>query len=196
MFILRAAALAAVSAFALTACSGVDFAPPMGSSGASSSQASSGSGSSSTMTVADQSFIAQAAYGSWGEIALGKLAQQQGASSAVRDLGQRMVTEHTRANEELAKLAQAKGVTPPTAPDPGRQAVSESMMQLRGANFDRQYLQQQLADHEVSIALFDAQSRNGTDPQLRSFATKWLPALQDHARHIRSLGSNMARLSQ
>lgn len=198
MFISRFAALTTVSILALAACSsGVSLAPPMGSSGSSTSQAGSGgSGASSTLTVADQSFLTQAAYGGFGEVALGNLAQKQAASSAVRDLGQRLATEHTQANQELARLAQSKGVTPPTAPDPGRRAASEAMMSLQGANFDRQYLQQQLADHEVSIALFGAQARSGTDTDIRAFASKWLPALQMHARDIRTLGSSMASLRQ
>jgi putative membrane protein len=198
MTMFRSGALAAFSLLTLTACAdGLELAPPLGSSGTTTSQSGSvSSGNSSTLTVADQSFVAQAAYGGFGEVALGKLAQNQASSSAVRSLGQQIVTDHTRANQELAQIAQAKGMTPPTVPDPGRQAVAEAMMSLQGANFDRQYLQQQLADHEVSIALFQAQARGGTDPDLRAFASKWLPGLQMHARDIRTLSGSMARVTQ
>ncbi|CAO3424379.1 DUF4142 domain-containing protein [Azospirillum doebereinerae] len=193
----RPTTLAAVSILALAACSnGPGLVPPMGASGSSSSQAGSdGSGASSTLTVADQSFLTQAAYGGFGEVALGTLAQKQASSSAVRELGQRIATDHTQSNRELARLAQSKGVTPPTGPDPGRLAVSEAMMSLRGANFDRQYLQQQLADHEVSIALYNAQAQDGTDPDIRSFAAKWLPGLRLHEQHLRALASSVASLS-
>ncbi|WP_167525312.1 DUF4142 domain-containing protein [Roseomonas genomospecies 6] len=193
---LRSGALAAVSILALAACAGEpNFVPPMGSSGATSSQAGSGgTGASSTLSVADQSFLAQAAYGGFGEVALGTLAQRQGSSSTVRELGRRIAADHTQANQELARLAQSKGVSPPTAPDPGRQAVADALASLRGAEFDRQYLQQQLADHEVSIALFNAQAQGGTDPDIRAFAAKWLPGLQMHARDLRALGTPLARL--
>lgn len=196
MPMLRTAALAAVSILALAACSSEPgLVPPMGSSGASASQVgSAGSGASSTLTVADQSFLTQAAYGGFGEVAMGTLAQRQASSATVRDLGRRIAADHTQANRDLARLAQAKGVTPPNAPDPGRQAVADALASLQGAAFDRQYLQQQIAEHEVSIALFNAQAQGGTDPDIRAFAAKWLPGLQMHARDLRALGSPLAQL--
>lgn len=194
MSMLRSGALAAVSILALAACaSEPNFVPPMGSSGTSSSQTrSGGSGASSTLTVADQSFLTQAAYGGFGEVALGTLAQRQGSSSTVRELGRRIAADHTQANQELARLAQSKGVTPPTAPDPGRQAVADAMASLRGAEFDRQYLQQQRADHWVSIALFNAQAQGGTDPDIRVFAAKWLPGISEPV-HVRAEFGNPAQ---
>lgn len=143
--------------------------------------------SASSLTVADQAFVTQAAYGGLGEMALGELAGQKTTNPEVRDLAAMIVDEHTRANEELTALAEAKGMTPPTAPDPGRQAAAVGLGTLSGANFDRQYLQQQLADHEVTIALFESQAEDGSDPDMRAFAEKWLPGIRAHTEMIRTL---------
>jgi putative membrane protein len=78
-------------------------------------------------SAADRAFASQAADGSFGKVASGELATERAGSPAVREFGRTMVQEHTRMNEELAAVASEKGVTPPTAPDPSRQAVSAQL---------------------------------------------------------------------
>lgn len=186
----------AAALISLAACSTgpePELAPVAGTTGATGAQAMGTGGSGmgvtpgSALTVADQAFLAQAAYGGLAEVALGELAMERAASPEVRAFGQRMVEEHSRANAELVALAEAKGMTPPTAPDEGRQAVAAALASLEGAEFDRQYLQQQLAEHQLAVALYDAEASGGTDPDVRTFAARWTPALQDHAGHIATL---------
>ncbi|HEV7372975.1 DUF4142 domain-containing protein [Arenibaculum sp.] len=187
----------AAALISLAACSTgpePELAPVAGTTGATGAQAAAGTGASgvgtaptSALTVADQAFLTQAAYGGLAEVALGQLAMQRAASPDVRAFGQRMVEEHSRANAELVVLAEAKGMTPPTAPDEGRQAVVAALAALEGAEFDRQYLQQQLAEHQLAVALYDAEASGGTDPDVRTFASRWTPALRDHAGHIVTL---------
>lgn len=176
---------AAVALFGLVACSSPGLAPPAGS----------GEGATS-LTVADQAFVTQAAYGGLGEIALGELAQERAESSSVRELAGQLVTEHTQANEELISIAESKGMTPPTAPDAGRQATAAGLAMLSGDAFDRQYLQQQLIEHETTIALFESQARHAYDPNIRAFAAKWLPSLQRHTEQIRALASQRMPMTQ
>lgn len=181
---------AALALFSLAACSTApELAPLSGTTGATGSQAA-GTGSSDTaqgLAVADQAFLAQAAYGGLAEVALGELAQEQASSSDVRDFAGRMVAEHGRANSELVSVARSKGMTPPTAPDEGRQAVATALSSLEGVEFDRQYMQQQYAEHQVAVALYEAQANAGSDPDVRAFAAKWLPALRGHAEDIRMM---------
>ncbi|WP_142850964.1 DUF4142 domain-containing protein [Telmatospirillum sp. J64-1] len=164
----------------LTACGSVPgLAPPAGSPEATAA--------SSTLTVADQAFLTQAAYGGLSEVILGRMAAEQAATPAVRQFARQMVEEHSAINEELVALAEAKDMTPPVSPDAGREAAAAGLEMLEGTNFDRQYLQQQLTEHEVAIALYRTQAQGGTDPDVRAFAAKWLPRLQDHAAMIRSM---------
>jgi putative membrane protein len=145
------------------------------------------SGPAASLSATDRTFVSQAAYGSLGEVALGELAVERASSPAVRQFGQRMVQEHTRMNEDLIAIASQKGVTPPSAPDPGRQAVSAQLGQLQGAAFDRQYVQQQLADHETTLTLFQGEASSGQDPQLRAFAREYAPVIQEHLAMLRQL---------
>ena len=116
----------------------------------------------SSLNAADRNFISQAAYGSLAEVDLGKLAQTQASSQQVRDFGGKMVTEHTQMNNDLIALASNKGITPPSSTDPGREAISDMLEKLSGSEFDRQYIPQQLADHETTLSLFQSTVQPGS----------------------------------
>jgi putative membrane protein len=166
--------LTAVALLVLAACS-------------SPSGLSETSGPAASLSATDRTFLAQAAYGSLSEVALGELAAERAGSPAVRAFGQKMVQEHTRMNQRLIAIAAEKGVTPPSEPDPGRQAVGAQLGQLEGAAFDRQYLQQQLADHETTLTLFQGEASSGQDPALRAFAENYAPVIRHHITMLRQL---------
>ncbi len=156
-------------------------APTYGGSAPAAAPASSAPASSMTsLSAADVSFIFQAAYGGTSEVQLGQLAQGRATSPMVRDLGTRMVQDHSAANQELIQLAQAKGVQPPGAPDHGHQVAYDILASLNGANFDREYVKDQVAEHRMAVALFQVEAQNGDDPTLKAFARRTLPALQSH----------------
>ena len=98
-----------------------------------------------------------------------------------------MVPDHTQANRQLAPLAMARGVTPATTPDPGRQGVVRMLQAMSGPAFDVAYLQEQAADHVVGVALFQSEAQSSLDPELRAFAQKYLPVLQRHFQTLTSL---------
>ena len=139
------------------------------------------------LTTADNNFIMQAASGGMAEVALGRMAQQQAGSPAVRQLGAQMVTDHAPSNQELMALAARKGVTPAAAPDAARTAVARQLAPLSGPAFDQQYLASQRQDHEVELSLFTEQAQNGTDPDLRAYAAKYLPTLQHHTQELQNM---------
>jgi putative membrane protein len=170
------------------ACSRPGLAPPPGASSSTSANAT----AISNPTVGDQAFLTQAAYGGLAEVTLGQLATKKGGSESIREFGSHMVNDHSSANQELVALAKSKGMTPPTAPDPGRQATATALGTLEGTNFDYQYVQQQLMEHQVALALYRAEAQSGTDPAIRQFAAKWAPALEAHAASLRPLAGNVA----
>jgi len=148
--------------------------------------------SASNLDIADQSFLMHAAQSGLAEVELGQLAQRQASSQVIRDMGRRIAAEHTQANQELVQIARSKGITPPTQTDAGRQAIAAQLSQADGANFDRQFLMQQLSNHEMAVALYENQARNGTDPQVRGFASKWLPSIRNHTQDLRQMTQRMA----
>lgn len=144
------------------------------------------------LSAADVTFIFEAAHGGAGEVEMGQLAQSQGTTPAVRDLGTRMVQDHTAANQELQSLAQSKGVQPPGVTDRGRQVAGEILRSLSGPTFDREYIKDQIAEHRMAIALFQVEAANGEAPTLKSFAQRTLPTLQHHLDMFTRAGAGAA----
>jgi putative membrane protein len=139
-----------------------------------------GTGSGSSLSSADQKFVTDAAMGSMAKVEMGRLAAQQGSTDAVKQYGQRMVTDNSQANTELTKLASTKGVTLPTTFDTKTQAQITKMSQLSGPAFDKAYINGMVKNHQKDVTLFQKQTTSATDPDVKAFAAKALPTLQDH----------------
>ena len=138
----------------------------------------------------DQKFVMDAAMANMMEIEAGRMATQQGASEQVKQFGQRMVDDHTAAGTELATLASSKGITLPTAIDDKHRNDVTKMSSMSGAGFDRAFSKMMLKDHAKAVDLFEKQSTKGTDADLKAFAAKTLPTLQEHLQMARSLPGN------
>ncbi len=138
----------------------------------------------------DRAFVTQAAQDGIAEVQLGQLAAQRGSSDAVKQYGQRMVREHTQANNRLRQIATSKGISLPTDIGARNQSARERLSQLSGAQFDRQYMQQMVEDHTRGLALYQTQAEQGEDADLKAFAAQTVPVLQEHLQLARSMAEN------
>lgn len=134
------------------------------------------------MSKPDQSFIEEAATGGIAEVELGRLAQQQASSDAVKQFGARMAEDHAKANDELKQVAAAKGVSLPGAPTRGLQADKEHFQKLTGTQFDTQYMDHMVSEHRKDIAAFEREAASGHDDDVKAFAAKTLPTLRTHLK--------------
>jgi putative membrane protein len=130
----------------------------------------------------DQAFVQHAAGGGMAEVELGKLAHDKASSADVKAFGDRMVSDHEKANDELKQLAQAKNITLPAAIDKKEKALYDRLSKLSGAAFDRAYMNAMLADHKKVVAEFKRESSAGADPDVKAFAAKTLPTIEDHLK--------------
>ena len=112
-----------------------------------------------------------AAKGGMMEVEWGKLAAQNGQNADVKKFGNRMVTDHSKANNELMALAKEEGVTLPAAKSPGKWKS------------DKDYMDMMVKDHEKDLAEFQSRSERGTDPDLKKFADKTSKVVQNAPRH-------------
>ncbi|HWC96351.1 MAG TPA: DUF4142 domain-containing protein [Candidatus Sulfopaludibacter sp.] len=127
-------------------------------------------------------FMNKAAQGGIAEVEMGRLAVQNGANEAVKNFGQRMIDDHSRANDELKQLAARKNVTLPTTPDAKEQAGIDRLGKAQGATFDREYMNMMVNDHKEDISEFEKAARTETDPDVKAFANKTLPTLREHLK--------------
>jgi len=149
--------------------------------------------SMAAMSSKDRDFIMDTAMSGLTEVELGRWAAQKGSSDAVKQFGQRMVDDHSKANSELMQLASTKGVTLPTALDEKHQKDVAKLTKLSGADFDKAFSKMMLDDHEKAVKEFEKESTGGGDADLKAFATTTLPTLREHLELARTLPGNEGR---
>lgn len=135
----------------------------------------------------DQQFVQIASASGLAEVNLGKMAAQHASSAEVKRFGEHMVADHTKANQELMRLADAKQMRLAPAMDAMHEQLANRLTSMQGEQFDREYMNAMVKDHKLAVALFTAESKNGQDSDLKSFASKTLPALKDHLKHAQQL---------
>lgn len=130
----------------------------------------------------DYEFVCEAARGGITEVTLGELAKQKGSSSAVKNFADRMIADHGKANQELQKLATDKGASLPSDLTGKHQKITQKMLELSGADFDKAYAKHMTKDHTEDTKKFAEAAKSVKDPDLKAFAAKTLPVLQEHLR--------------
>src|SRR5262245_61253286 len=81
---------------------------------------------SATLNRDDQQFVKEAGAGGLGEVELSKLAQKSG-NPEVKNFADRMVQDHSKANQELVTIASSLGADVPKALDAVHQRVSQKL---------------------------------------------------------------------
>jgi putative membrane protein len=136
----------------------------------------------------DRAFIKMAASSGQAEIQLGKLAAERADSSDVRDFAKRLEKDHTQADLELLKILNAQRINVSRDMEP-YQAAAAALTKLRGAEFDRAYLRHMVKEHDEAVAQFAAEANKGRNPELKAYAAKVLPTLQEHLQLARDLAA-------
>ncbi|PJJ66635.1 DUF4142 domain-containing protein [Chryseobacterium geocarposphaerae] len=128
----------------------------------------------------DRKFAENASRGGMMEVMMGKLAATNAGNAAVKALGEMMVNDHTKANEELKKWASGVGYTLPTDLDDKKQKKYDELKTKKGMEFDKMYTDLMVDDHEEDIKDFKKQASDGSESALKSFASNTLPTLEHH----------------
>ena len=158
------------------------------STSASATDTSSTTSTSATGTTAsamsedDKKFVMAAANGGMMEVKAGEIAASNATNADVKAFGQRMVTDHGKANDELKQLATNKGLALPTDIDADHQKKVDDLSKKKGKAFDKAYMDDMVKDHEKDVAEFQKESTSAQDPDLKAWVTKTLPTLQDHLK--------------
>lgn len=128
----------------------------------------------------DKKFMMDAAQGGLMEVQLGQYAAQHADNADVKAFGQKMVDDHSKANQQLMQVAQTKNVTLATSLDKKHQGMVDKLTKKEGAAFDKAYMQAMLKDHQEDIKEFAREADKGQDADVKAFATQTLPILKQH----------------
>ncbi|HJT46444.1 MAG TPA: DUF4142 domain-containing protein [Chthoniobacterales bacterium] len=124
----------------------------------------------SKLSAADKTFMMNAAKGGMMEVEMGKMAAQNAQNADVKKFGNRMVADHSKANNELMALAKEEGVALPAAKSAGKWKS------------DKNYMDDMVKDHQKDLAEFQKEAQNGSDPDLKAFAAKGAKMVSGHLK--------------
>lgn len=139
----------------------------------------------------DREFMTKAAHAGIAEITAAEMALKKTDNEDVRQFARRMIDDHTKANDELKELAKTKGVTLPTEPSDEQKETADELSELSGDDFDAEYMDVQVSDHETVIDFFEDETDDGSDSDVIAFATKTLPTLKSHLEMAENINDNL-----
>lgn len=145
------------------------------------------------LSTQDHQFIEEAAQGGLAEVELGRLAQQKATSDAVKQFGEHMVRDHSKANQKLLQIAQQHGVTPPTEPGDKHKAIRDKLSGLSGKAFDKEYMSAMLEDHEEDVEEFEQAAKSSQSGDIKQFAQETLPTLREHLELAKSVHNQVGQ---
>jgi putative membrane protein len=143
----------------------------------------------------DADFLIAAADGGMLEVQLGELAKQNASSADVKEFARTMTIDHGKANAELKNLASKLRIDVPTRLSEKSQQKYNELSQKKGKEFDDAYSKLMVQDHQETIEKFRAESNNGQQHEIRTWAEAKIPNLQHHLEMAQKMnnGGNASR---
>jgi len=154
----------------------------------------SGPAAPGALSAADKNFLLKAAEGGQAEVETSKLAASKASSTEVKTFAAQMVTDHTKANDELKALASSKGVTLPAEPSAKLKTELKKLEAATGADFDHKYASSMgVSAHRETVALFKRASTSSRDSDVKAWAGQTLPTIEHHLKMAEDLKKNVSK---
>ncbi|PYK83134.1 MAG: DUF305 domain-containing protein [Verrucomicrobia bacterium] len=132
-----------------------------------------------TLSSADKAFIKDAAKGGMMEVAMGRVAEKNATNNEVKNFGARMMKDHSKANEDLKAIAKEENVEWPDEKEAGKWKS------------DKDYMDAMVKDHEKDLAAFEKEAKNGSDPDVKSFASKTAKTVREHLAMAKEIDAKL-----
>jgi putative membrane protein len=143
--------------------------------------------------MTDQQFVDFAAQTDMLEANLGQFAGQNAARQDIKDYAQMLVTDHTNDYNQLTAVATKNNLTVPKGLDPEHEKMAAALEKLKGGAFETRYIQEMISGHTKAIAKYKWESENGTNADLKAYATQALPVLQKHLDGAKDLSKKPSK---
>jgi putative membrane protein len=145
-------------------------------------------------SISASDFVAKAGTGGLAEVEMGELGVQKATNAQVKAFAKRIVTDHTKANEQLTAVTKGKGLQVPSSQSDMHKAMIDKFRQMEaGKDFDRHYIEHMVEDHKIDIELFETAADDAKlDAELRGYAKQNLPTLRDHLKQAQTIQSKLS----
>ena len=128
----------------------------------------------------DGQFAVKASIGNTFEIRSSQMALKMSTDPAVRSFARRMIADHTKAQAELNRAAEASGADAGRILDDVHEQKLSALESLSGPEFDQAYWADQSDAHHETLQILDDFAVAGSDPALLSWSMKTRPVVVMH----------------
>jgi putative membrane protein len=156
-------------------------------SGPGISQDNSADRAAGNLSYGDRNFVEETARDGMAEVEMARLAEQKASNPRVKEYARQLVEDHTKANEELKRIAAAQHFAAPAEIDGGARRKIDNLKELSGTKFDHEFLKHSIEDHEDNIKDFEEMTKDAENQDLKHFASTTLPRLHHHLEMARNL---------
>ena len=136
------------------------------------------------------------------DIDAGKLAAERASRPEVKKFGELMVTDHTGVNKAAVELVTKLKVTPQDNPTSqslkaGGDKNVANLKTLKGAAFDKAYVDQEVAYHQAVLDAVDKVLIPGaSNAELKALLVKVRPAFVAHLEHAKKVQASLGGASE
>ena len=136
----------------------------------------------------DEAFLKQAAENGHADVEGSKLAERKATNDKVKAFAKQMIDDHTKAGSELNALASSKGVQVPSEPSTAQKGRLKKLEAADGSQFDQRFADDLgVKAHEDTVKLFQKAAKDAKDADVKAWASKTLPTLEQHLQQAREL---------
>jgi len=143
--------------------------------------------------TSDTDFLTKAISSGVTEVKLGQMAEKNASNADVKAFGSKMANDHKKANEKLLEHARSLKVGVVTGLDKETRETASRLGKLEGRDFDREYMDQMVKDHENAVSLFESYSKSATNKELGDYARETLPKVREHLKEAKTIRDNLKR---
>jgi len=141
----------------------------------------------------DSTFVQKASEGNLGEIELSKMVAKQTTNAKVREFANKLAQDHMKANQELTGIANKLNITPANEISKHCREMKEKLSKKSGGDLDREFVSAQVKAHEEALQMYKDQAKNGQSADLKAFANKVVPTIEEHLRQARDLSKTLEK---
>ncbi|EDY22228.1 outer membrane protein [Chthoniobacter flavus Ellin428] len=147
----------------------------------------------SPLNHTDKSFLEDSYKGGVTEIQSAQMAEQKTANPDVKAFAEKLVTDHTQANNELKAMADSKKVGVEGGTSLKDQSKGKSLDAKTGGDFDKAWIDDQIKDHKKDIEAFEKEANEAKDTDVKNLANKLLPTLKEHLSMAESIQGKIGK---
>jgi predicted outer membrane protein len=120
-------------------------------------------------------------------VSLSRIALERSSNEDVKRFAQQAMSAHEQMIQDVRGFADRRKTPILPTPDTVDQTVAAHLRELSGAELDREYIKEMIAQHAEMTAKFQVEAQQGNDPELRQWAERQIPVYRNHlemAEHI------------